>query len=237
VQPVSATSPLRKWDEYDAYLFDIDGTLLTCHDAVHYFAFCEALTTLAGRELNLDGVVAHGNTDVGILRDVLKLHGVADDTWRPHLSQATEGMCRFVHTRAQDLRVEPIPGMVGVLSHLQSKGAVLGVATGNLQAIGWLKLERSGLRGFFRFGGFSDGYEYRADVFRAAVKEVRHRTHPGASICVVGDTPSDIQAARDNHLDVIAVATGIFDIDALAAEAPTRCVASLQQLLEGSVSG
>jgi FMN phosphatase YigB (HAD superfamily) len=64
VQPVNATQPLRKWDAYDAYLFDIDGTLLTCHDAVHYFAFCEALTALAGRELNLDGVVAHGNTDV-----------------------------------------------------------------------------------------------------------------------------------------------------------------------------
>jgi phosphoglycolate phosphatase len=30
----------------------------------------------------------------------------------------------------------------------------------------------------------------------------------GASICVVGDTPRDIEAARANFLSVIAVATG-----------------------------
>jgi hypothetical protein len=81
--------------------------------------------------------------------------------------------------------------------------SLLGVASGNLHTIGWLKLERSSPRPFFRFAGFSDGYEYRSDVFRAAVEEVRRRTHPGASICVVGDKPSDIQAARDNDLDVI----------------------------------
>jgi phosphoglycolate phosphatase len=56
---------LRAWDEFDAYLFDIDGTLINCRDAVHYFAFCESLTRIAGRPMNLDGVVAHGNTDAG----------------------------------------------------------------------------------------------------------------------------------------------------------------------------
>jgi phosphoglycolate phosphatase len=171
---------------------------------------------------------------VGILRDVLKLHGIAEDAWRPHLAQATASMCRFVGDRVQDLRVEPIAGVSEVLSHLQARGALLGVATGNLQVIGWLKLERSGLRGFFQFGGFSDGYEYRTDVFRATVEEMQRHTHPAASVCVVGDTPSDIQAARDNDLDVIAVATGIFGIDTLAAQHPTRCVLSLQQLLEES---
>src|SRR6185503_10778846 len=50
----------RAWDGFDAYLFDVDGTLLNCKDAVHFFAFRNALRTLSGRELNLDGVTAHG---------------------------------------------------------------------------------------------------------------------------------------------------------------------------------
>ena len=62
----------RAWDEYDVYLFDIDGTLLECRDAVHYFAFCAVLDSLAGRPLTLEGVTAHGNTDIGILRDALQ---------------------------------------------------------------------------------------------------------------------------------------------------------------------
>ena len=33
----------RAWDDFDAYLFDVDGTLLNCRDAVHYFAFCDGV--------------------------------------------------------------------------------------------------------------------------------------------------------------------------------------------------
>ena len=33
------------WDAADAYLFDIDGTLLNSRDAVHYFSFRNALRT------------------------------------------------------------------------------------------------------------------------------------------------------------------------------------------------
>ena len=57
------------------------------------------------------------------------------------------------------------------------------------------------------------------------VREVAGRT---AAVCVVGDTPADVQAAHANGLEVIAVATGIFSKAALEAEAPERCVASLQ---------
>jgi phosphoglycolate phosphatase len=222
----------RRWDTYDAYLFDIDGTLLNCRDAVHYFAFCETLTKLAGRPLNLDGVLVHGNTDLGILRDALRLNGVPEERWRPQLAKAAQDMCAFVQTSRGDLTAESTAGAAAVLGHLAARGAILGVATGNLEAIGWLKLERSGLRTLFHFGAFSDGYEYRRDVFRTAVQEAERRTAPGASICVVGDTPSDIQAARDNDLDVIAVATGIFGEEELRAESPTWCIRSFEQLLE-----
>src|SRR5579875_452703 len=41
----------RAWDEFDAYLFDVDGTLMNCTDAVHYFAFNDAISAVAGRPL------------------------------------------------------------------------------------------------------------------------------------------------------------------------------------------
>jgi phosphoglycolate phosphatase-like HAD superfamily hydrolase len=51
-----------------------------------------------------------------------------------------------------------------------------------------------------------------------------------ARVCVVGDTPEDIRAARAQGLDVIAVATGIFSYEALLAENPDWCLCSLQDL-------
>lgn len=224
---------MTRWNEYDAYLFDIDGTLLNAKDAVHYFAFCEALTMVAGRPVTLDGVTAHGNVDNGILRDALALAGVPDEQWRPRLAEMQKGMCAFV-TRAQgDFRLEVLPSVPEVLDHLRGKGAILGVATGNLKEIGRLKLGRAGLLDRFHFGGYSDAFETRRDVFEAAIEQARTLTGSGAKVCVVGDTPTDIRAAKSNGVDVIAVATGIFPLDALLAESPTRTVGSLRELLTG----
>jgi phosphoglycolate phosphatase len=221
---------MPRWDEYDAYLFDIDGTLLHCRDAVHYFAFCDALTAIAGRPMNLDGVVAHGNTDIGILRDALKIAAVPDQHWRPRLAEIRRELCAQVVANQAQMCAEAIEDAAPVLSRLRRRSAVLGVATGNLETIGWLKLQRAGLADYFDFGAFSDACEYRRDVFRAAVAEAQRRTHPGARICAIGDTPADVKAAHENRIDVIAVATGIYSYQELAAGNPTFCIHSFAEL-------
>ena len=218
---------MRHWDEFDAYLFDIDGTLLNCRDAVHYFAFCDALTRIAGRPMNLDGVVAHGNTDVGILRDALRLAGVPDEAWRPGLLETQQGMGDFVESREAEFQIEATPGIVEVLRHLRGKGAVLGVATGNLRRIGRAKLARAGVLEWFNFGGYSDAFEYRRDVFQAALA----LTPKGAAVCVVGDTPEDVRAAKACGLNVIAVATGTFGLEELAVEDPDWCLRSFRDVM------
>jgi phosphoglycolate phosphatase-like HAD superfamily hydrolase len=52
-----------------------------------------------------------------------------------------------------------------------------------------------------------------------------------ASVCVVGDTPRDIEAARANRLPVIAVATGRSSFDELNELRPEVCASSLADLL------
>ena len=66
------------WRAADAYLFDIDGTLLNTRDGVHYYSFRNALRNIFGIDASLDGVPVHGNTDVGILRAVIRRAGISD---------------------------------------------------------------------------------------------------------------------------------------------------------------
>ena len=231
-KPIIAGGGLsRAWDAYDAYLFDIDGTLLTCTDAVHYFAFCAVLEELARRPLGLEGVVAHGNTDIGILRDALARAQVPDSEWRPRLPWIRRFMADYVEQRRGEIRARALPGVIEVLQRLQSRGAVLAVATGNLERIGQLKLKACGLLDYFQFGGYSDAFEYRSDVVGAAVERIGSVAGTEATVCVVGDTPADVLAARDHGLDVIAVSTGIYTADQLLAAAPGACVNSLTDLL------
>lgn len=221
----------RRWDTFDAYLFDVDGTLLDCRDAVHYFAFCETLKSLSGRELNLDGVTAHGNTDIGILRDALTLAGVPESDWRPRLREACDSMCSYVENNRDQINTEALAGTRDVLLHLRDRGAVLGVATGNLAAIGRIKLQSCSLLHHFSFFAFSDGLETRADVYDYALGQARALAGPNATICAIGDTPADVRAARHHGISVIAVTTGIHSREQLSAERPDLCVSSLSELL------
>jgi phosphoglycolate phosphatase-like HAD superfamily hydrolase len=224
----------RPWDTFDAYLFDIDGTLIHCTDAVHYFAFCSVLSFIAGKPINLDGVVTHGNTDVGILRDAFALAGVPEDRWRSQIPEMRNMMCSFVNEKRQEICVNVLPQVRRVLEHLMKRGAKLGVATGNLEEIGKRKLEAAQILGMFHFGGWSDAFEHRSDVFRAAAGIARLHAGPSAAVVVVGDTPSDVQAARKNGLEVIAVASGIYKFDELQAERPELCIRSFEELMPWS---
>ncbi len=223
---------MHRWDSYDAYLFDLDGTLLNCKDAVHYFAFCHALHLLSGQALDLRGVVAHGNTDGGILRDALTVAGVDPLKWRPLLPAAVAAMEQFVQDKEGEMVVERLTGADDVLKHLKNKGAVLAVATGNLASIGKTKMRLAGVVGYFTIHGFSDGLESRDDVFRRALDKMREAHPNAASVCVVGDTPRDVQAAHANGLDAIAVAGGVFSVAELAEHNPEYCVNSLNDLMK-----
>jgi phosphoglycolate phosphatase len=222
----------RPWDAFDAYLFDVDGTLLNCKDAVHYFAFCEALKALSGRELNLDGVTAHGNTDIGILRDALVLAGIPEAEWRPRVAEACDSMASHVESNRHKVCTEALPATREVLRHLRDRKAALGVATGNLSSIGKIKLESCDLLRHFDFFAFSDGLEWRTDVYGRALERARDLAGPDAAICAVGDTPADVRAARHHGISVIAVATGIHPREQLSQEQPDLCLSSLSELLQ-----
>ena len=144
-------------------------------------------------------------------------------------------MGRFVESRRGEFCINVLPRVQEVLSHLRRRGAVLGTATGNLAVIGKLKLQHAELLDFFDFGGWSDGHETRAQVFRAAAEKARELCGADAALCVVGDTPNDIQAARDNSLKVIAVATGIYPYERLAQEQPDMLLHSLAELVPVAV--
>jgi phosphoglycolate phosphatase-like HAD superfamily hydrolase len=220
-----------RWRDVDAFLFDIDGTLLNSRDGVHYHAFHNAVREIFGVSSKIDGVPVHGNTDIGILRAVLERENVTADEIARRMPQMLAHMCEEVQRNAAEMRPEVCPSVAELVAELNGAGKLLGIVSGNLETIGWLKLEASGLRRYFSIGSFSDRNEKREDIFRYALGEVRRRLGDGARVCIVGDTPADIRAARAADTPVIAVATGIYSVEQLAAEGPDVCVSCCTELL------
>jgi len=217
--------PGFQWDAADAYLFDIDGTLLNSRDAVHYLAFQKAARAVLGIQVSIDGVPVHGNTDPGILRAALQLSGLQNSKIDRHMGEIVDFMCADVERNHEQLHPELCPSIPELIAHLHGSGKLLGAASGNLEPIGWLKLQKAGLKPMFAFGAFSFPLEARADIFRHGIKLVRQRLGPEATVTVVGDTPADIEAARATGATVIALATGIFCFADLIAHHPDACFA------------
>ena len=225
------SSPFQ-WRTCDAYLFDIDGTLLNTHDGVHYNSFHTALREVYGCEGLIDNVPVHGNTDIGILRAALKHHGcLRDGEFETKLPQALEMMRTEVERKADRIRPELCPSIAELLRALHNEGKLLGIVTGNLERIGWTKLQQAGIRKYFDFGSFSDQREQREDIFRYGAEQARHLRGPNTTVCFVGDTPADIRAAATVGMPVIAVATGIYSREQLAEHSPPLCVGSVAELL------
>jgi phosphoglycolate phosphatase-like HAD superfamily hydrolase len=219
------------WTVADAYLFDIDGTLLNSRDAVHYRAFQSAARSVCGVEAGIEGLPIHGNTDPLILRAALGRASLSDQVIADRLPQIIQQMCHAVDRNSQELSPELCPGITELLVSLQKQGKLMGVVSGNLEPIGWAKLERAGLKAMFAFGSFSWPRETRAEIFSHGVHLARQRLGSAAKVCVIGDTPSDIRAAHKAEVPVIALATGVYSFPELLAAAPDACLNSASELL------
>jgi len=219
------------WTAADAYLFDIDGTLLNSRDAVHYHAFHRAVAEVFGLDLCLDGVPIHGNTDIGILRAYLETVPIPEQEWQPKVSEVVESMGAHVERNAAHLRPELCPSVLPLIQWLSAQGKLLGVASGNVERVGWAKLRACGLRDYFSLGAFSGTLEKREEVIAHGIRRARQLRGPNTRVCVVGDTPSDIRAAHANDIPAIAVATGIYSVDELLAHDPEVCISCCEDLL------
>ena len=210
--------------EADAYIFDIDGTLLNTKDLVHWNALHQAMIQAYGVNTTIEGIPYHGKTDLSILRAAVGRAGVSDSDFDAKLPAALDVVCREVQANHLQLAPNVCPGIVQLLESLKANKKVIGVASGNLETVGWHKIEAADLRDFFSFGFFSDHHESRAEIFRNALEHVNAQFGPAARVCFIGDTPSDVEAAKQVGAQILAVASGTFSLEELTDCSPDLCV-------------
>ena len=208
----------------DAYIFDIDGTLLVTKDLVHWNALHQAMVEAYGVDTTIEGIPYHGKTDLSILRAAVRRAGVLDPDFEVKLPLALDVVCREVEANHQQLAPEVCPGIMQLMESLKAGGKLIGVASGNLETVGWHKIDAAGLRDFFSFGFFSDRHESRAEIFGNALEHVNMQLGAAAQVCFIGDTPSDVEAARQVGAQILAVASGTFSFEELTACSPDLCV-------------
>jgi phosphoglycolate phosphatase-like HAD superfamily hydrolase len=137
-------------------LFDIDGTLVRRADPHHREALVRAVRDVTGLETSTDHIPVHGMLDPDILSRMLRDAGASRVAIRRAMPGLVRRAQRVYEEGGPSLERKTCPGVRLTLRRLERAGAVLGLVTGNLTRIGWAKLERAGLKRFFRFGAFGE---------------------------------------------------------------------------------
>ena len=217
--------------------FDVDGTLVRSvgqnANKLHKEAFQHAFKSVFGIDTTIDVIKHHGSTDGLILVNVMEHHGVDREEAMGKLIPMKEAMVDYFgrHKERARVGIEVLPGVEKLLGRLQNSPSVyIGLCTGNLEPIAWMKMESLGLKKYFEatqdrivFGGFGSDFcdpSLSSSANRAQL--VRHAASRAAKDLGVsdgfvrrfhvGDAPMDIQAALMNEeTHALGVLTGIFD--------------------------
>ncbi len=213
-------------------LFDIDGTLVRRAGPHHREALVYGIRRVTGLETTTEGIPVQGMLDPDIVRIMMRRAGARASEIREALPEIQRAAERFYLRVCPALHDKHCPGVEAVLTKLLRRGILLGLVTGNLTRIGWRKLERAGLRRYFRYGAFGEMAKTRAGLAKLAIREARQRgwIERGAPISLVGDAPQDIEAARANRIRSISVQTGITPVEELVALAPDVMLRDLREL-------
>ncbi len=213
-------------------LFDIDGTLLRRAGPHHRMALIEAVRLVSGLGVAMDHIPVQGMLDRDIITLMMRHAGASIASIRRLMPEIVERAQSLYLQTCPDLRRKVCPGVRPLLARLNRTGFSTGLVTGNLSQIGWKKMENAGLRKYFRFGAFSEQGAHRAGLLRLALRQARREgwISRQSRVCLVGDHPNDILAAKANGARSIAVGTGLSSLGELASHQPDVLVEDLRQL-------
>jgi HAD superfamily hydrolase (TIGR01549 family) len=212
-----------------AVIFDIDGTLV---DSFSVY-----------RKVFDRGIADHnlGPVPEGFLNNCLRkgkglreiLEGVfppgTDDT----IIDACKDRIKRLFRQVESEEINAFPGVEELFEHLKSRGVKIGIATGRVSTPEdeWRRFTRLGLNGFV------DAIVTSHDIFsRKPAPDVllacaMRLDVPIGACLAVGDTESDILAAKRAGAVAVYVRTGEEDADAIAKAGPDIILESTYDLL------
>jgi len=204
------------------YIFcDIDGTLLRAPGAGSS-AFGEAFAEVFGVLPDMSIINFAGATDIRVLAQLMREHRLPPDPAREQLF--FERLPLFLDRKMELYPPTVFPGVGDFLARVSNHWK-LGLVTGNIKECALVKLRHAGIDSYFDgIGGFGDD---DGDRNRMAALALERAGHP-EQVFLLGDTPSDIEAARSNSMVSVAVCNGQFDRAALEAEGADLVVDSFE---------
>lgn len=218
-------------------LFDIDRTLIIMSSG-YTEAFLDGFRRVYGIEADLNIINCHGMTDQGVIIEILKKNGLTEGEIKAKIGDCMKVIVQSFQKIVKKGNFKPpedfklLEGVEKLLKELSQRNILMGLVTGNLEEIARGKMRLLGLDRYFKVGGFGSDDIKRADLVRLAIKraEKGFNFKPDDNIFLFGDTPQDIEAAKEAGIKAIGVTTGIYSKEDLSRCKPDYILEDLTDI-------
>jgi pyrophosphatase PpaX len=204
---------------YKGVIFDLDGTIVDSVELI-IVSFQHAIREVLGREISREeSIVWVGRP----LREQMEL-------FSPEHAEELVTVYREFNHREHDRMLKLYEGILDLLDGLLRAGVKVGLVTSKSRYTTQMAFDLTGIESYFDATVCADesaGNKPSPEPILACLK--RLRVAP-AEAAYVGDSPSDIQAARAARVHAIGVTWGVFDTATLEAEKPDTLVHTIPEL-------
>ncbi|MBO3682757.1 HAD family hydrolase [Streptomyces sp. NEAU-YJ-81] len=214
-----------------AVLFDIDETLVhTGGSGARSWAW--AFDRLHGVAADIGEHTSAGETDPQVGRETFR----AVLGREPSHDEMARLYAAYLWHLSEDIRTSEgyrvMDGVEDTLRRITDAGIILGLISGAMEGAARIKMEPGRLGRYFVFGAYGSDSQDRAEITRLAMAKAARlhgRDLGRPDVYVVGDTPRDIEAARDANATAVGVASGHYSVAQLRAAEADHVLASLTE--------
>jgi pyrophosphatase PpaX len=206
---------------YRAVVFDLDGTIVDSVELI-IISFQHAIREVLGREISREESIAWVGRP---LREQMVL-------FSPEHADELVAVYREFNHREHDRMLRLYDGILNLLDGLIGAGVKLGLVTSKSRYTTQMAFDLTGIESYFDATVCADespGNKPSPEPILACLERLGVGVVEAA---YVGDSPSDVQAARAALVYAIAVTWGVFDADTLEAEKPDTLVHTIPELAE-----
>lgn len=211
-------------------IWDIDGTILDCKGCGR-MALSRTFERLHGHRDAFVDVDLTGKIDIEVIEEVVRHHVISDFNLERFMTAYGRVLEDVMH---QIEGIGVLPGVREVLDRIKDeKDYYLTIATGNCKTGALGKMSHCGVDAYFETGAYGDQARDRAALIGVAIRNAQ--AHYGVDfdetgIFYLGDTPKDIEAAKANGIQSVAVSTGFYTREALKSHLPHYLLESMEDM-------
>lgn len=219
----------REKADIKALIFDIDGTLVDSFESYHG-VFNQGIADYGVKEVSRD-----------VLRELLaknlSLREILQKVFSFPIDDATYKICRekilHLYREAELEGVKSFPGTEELFRFLKEIGVKIGIATGRTSSVEdeWMRFTRLGLHTYINAIVTSREVKKRKPAPEVIIECARRLGVSPKQCIVVGDTESDIIAAKTAEAIAVAVTTGHEDEEVLQKAKPDIVLRSINDLV------